>query len=181
MTEKDLNPDDRSMVWEAKEDPRAFKALYLKYVQPVYRYILSHTGIHEEAEDATAQTFLAALESLPRYREDGRFAAWLFTIARNKARDSYRSKGKTTVLSDELASPDKDVLREVEQRDRLTTLAGLLSTLSNDEQELLRLRFAAGLGFAEIAGMLKLSEDAVKKRYYRLLVQLQERMEGSDD
>ena len=181
MTETDSKQEDLRLAAEAKKDLRAFKAIYLKYVQPVYRYTLSHTGSREEAEDATAQTFLAAIESFGRYREDGRFGAWLFTIARRKAMDALRGRGKSSPLEDDFPAPEKDPLREVEQRERLAGLAKMLGRLSADEQELLRLRFAAELGFAEIAGMLKLSEDAVKKRYYRLLAQLQERMEGNHD
>lgn len=181
MTEIKPKSDDQDLVAEAKKDLRAFKAIYQKYVQPVYRYTLSHTGRQEEAEDATAQTFLAALEAFARYRDDGRFAAWLFTIARRKAMDALRGRGKTTVLDEEFPAPEKDVLREVEQRERRVGLAKMLSRLNADEQELLRLRFAAGLNFSEIAGAMRLKQDAVKKRYYRLLNQLQERMEGSHD
>ncbi|HEY4579705.1 MAG TPA: sigma factor [Candidatus Acidoferrales bacterium] len=67
--------DIAALVESARCDPAAFAGLYDRYVQPVYRYVRSRVGGAQEAEDLTAQTFLAALESLPRYRHTGRFAA----------------------------------------------------------------------------------------------------------
>ena len=90
MTEIDQNTEDSRLVADAQKDLRAFNALYLKYVNPVFRYALSRIGARPEAEDATAQTFLAALEGFGRYRDDGRFAAWLFGIARRKTLDHFR-------------------------------------------------------------------------------------------
>jgi RNA polymerase sigma-70 factor (ECF subfamily) len=63
------------LVEDAKDDPAAFGQLYNHYVQPVYRYLYSRAGTTHDAEDLTSQTFMAAFEYLPRYRERGQFAA----------------------------------------------------------------------------------------------------------
>jgi RNA polymerase sigma-70 factor, ECF subfamily len=56
----------------------------------VYRYCYGQTRTQTDAEDLTAQIFLAALEGIHRYRGRGEFAAWLFGIARRKCADYQR-------------------------------------------------------------------------------------------
>jgi len=61
--------------------------------------------------------------------------------------------------------------------DRKEQLILLINELTTDEQELLRLRFAAGLSFPQITAILKENQDAVKKRLYRLLDRLHIKLE----
>ena len=65
------------------------------------------------------------------------------------------------------------------QTDQVEQLAALVRKLEEDEQELLRLRFVAGLSFAGIGVCLGRREDTVKKTFYRLLARLQRQMEQS--
>jgi DNA-directed RNA polymerase specialized sigma24 family protein len=69
----------------------AFAALYRRYLAPLYRYLYVRTGDVGAAEDLTSQTFVAALEGLPRYRERGTFAGWLFTIVARKRMDERKA------------------------------------------------------------------------------------------
>jgi RNA polymerase sigma-70 factor (ECF subfamily) len=173
--------DEERLVRNAKRDLRQFNALYQLYVQPVYRYLYSRIGSQAAAEDATAQTFLAALEGLAGYRHEGHFAAWLFAIARRKSADHFRGSSRIADLAETIPSGDEDMLQHVVRRDQMDALRQKLTGLSAGEQELLRLRFAAELSFAEIARLLDRNEDAVKKSLYRLLDRLQEQMEGSHE
>ena len=173
--------DEASLVSSAQRDPAEFAAIYDRYFRQVYRYLYSRVGRAAEAEDLTAQTFLAALEALPGYRARSHFAAWLFTIARNKARDFYRG-GMPPIPLDE-NHPDKadDPLAQVIQTDQVEQLANLIRKLDADELELLRLRFSADLSFGEIGVCLGRKEDTVKKTFYRLLARLQRQLEQSHD
>ncbi len=76
--------NEDSLISDAQRDPVAFTVLYDRYYRPVYRYLYSRVYSTAEAEDLTSQTFLSALEALPRYRHRGFFSAWLFTIAREQ-------------------------------------------------------------------------------------------------
>jgi RNA polymerase sigma-70 factor (ECF subfamily) len=171
--------DETSLVSSAQRNPAEFAALYDRYFRQIFHYLYSRVGSAAEAEDLTAQTFLAALETLPRYHHRGHFAAWLFTIARNKARDFYRT-GMPPILLDE-NHPDKadDPLSQVIQTDQVEQLANLIHKLDADERELIRLRYVAGLSFAGIGVCLGRREDTVKKTFYRLLARLQRQMEQS--
>ncbi len=166
------------LVAAVLQDPSAFRKLYERYVSPVYRYLYSFVGNQADAEDLTSQVFLKALEDLGKFRNQGGFQAWLFTIARSRAMDAYRQKRRELPLdAAELPSHEPDPLATAIHREEIERMQKRISALSEDEQELIRLRFVAGLGFAEIGGVLKRSEGAVKKALYRLLDQLGEQME----
>src|SRR5512145_1244886 len=97
--------DEPALVRAAQTDAQAFGALYDRYVQRVYRYCYYRTNSPPDAEDLTAQIFLAALEGLTRYRQDGHFAGWLFSIARKKVADFHRRTHATQVSLDEATLP----------------------------------------------------------------------------
>src|SRR5512136_1774986 len=83
--------DEASLIMAARSNPAVFNQLYLTHIRPIYRYIFSKVGEVRQTEDLTAQVFLEALESLPRYHHNGHFSAWLFSIARHKVVDYYRT------------------------------------------------------------------------------------------
>lgn len=168
------------IIAAARQDPRMFGDLYLLYAQPVFRYLYSRMGNVPEAENATAQTFLAALERFPKYRHDGYFASWLFSIARNKAMDYFRKQRKETRLEEaEFIPADGNILQQVIKTERIAALSKLIGTLPEDEQELIRLRYVAELSFAEIGHLLGQKEDTVKKSLYRLQARLKVQLEDS--
>ncbi len=170
------------IIQAARQDPKAFGELYLLYVERVFRYLYSRVGNVHDAEDLTSQTFLVALESFARLRQDRQFASWLFTIARNKAMDSYRQK-KNIASIDEVAEilGENDPLSGVIQSDQAAVLSKLIQALSEEECELLRLRFLADLSFPQIAHLLRRNESAIKKSIYRLLARLHSQMEVSNE
>lgn len=180
MTKTKTYPvDDLSrLIEDARQDPLAFARLYDHFSKPIYRYLYSRVGNQADAEDLTAQTFLMALEKLPRYREQGNFKAWLFTIAHNKAMDYFRKKQYPLLLDvAEMQAGQKDPLTNVIQSEQIQQLSALIRSLDQKERELLRLRYVADLSFSEIAALLGKREDAVKKSLYRLQTRLQGQLE----
>lgn len=169
--------DEAALVEAARHDAEAFAALYRRYLTPLYRYLFNRlTNVHD-AEDLTTQVFIEALEGLAahRYREGGCFSAWLFTIARRRLVDFYR-RHPHAALHDP-PSPEPGLPARVEKSEDMQRLAGLLAQLDEDQQELLRLRFSAGLSFAEIGLLDGRSEAAVKMAVYRTLQHLRARWE----
>jgi RNA polymerase sigma-70 factor (ECF subfamily) len=159
--------DDATLAKEARRDAEAFTTLYRRYVTPLYRYLYHRLGNAKDAEDLTAQVFTDALEGLPGYRERGRFSSWLFTIAHRRLIDFYRQR--STDPLDEVADDSPDLQSAFEQNQMHAHLGQLLDSLDEERREILRLRFAAGLGFSEIASLLRRSEGAVKMTLYRTL------------
>jgi RNA polymerase sigma-70 factor (ECF subfamily) len=173
---QNLDEDDAPIA-ESKINPAAFAVLYDRYVQPVYRYFYNRTCSAPEAEDLTSQTFLAALEALPRYQHQGNFAAWLFRIARSKVIDHIRKEQKLCAMDDSFPAEANDLLAQVVHADEVAHLAALVHRLNDDEQELIRLRYTVGLPFAQIAAILGSNENTVKKSLYRIVARLQSQSE----
>ena len=184
LTSEKIKPesDELRIIKATRVDPKVFGELYLLYVEPIFRYLYSRIGNVHEAEDMTAQTFLAAFESFERFREDGHFASWLFTIARNKAMDHFRKRENISSIEEIDDIPlDNDPLSGVIQSEQTASLSKLIQALPEDERELLRLRFLAEMSFPEMAHFLHNNEEAVKKSVYRLLARLHSQLEVSNE
>ena len=171
--------DEAELIESARKQPELFAELYQRYLPRVYRYLHLRLGNHFDAEDLTSQVFLETLEGLRRnrYRENGCFPAWLFTIVRRRLTDFYRRHPEDR-LSDN-ASGEPDVVANIQASEDIRRLSTLLARLEVDKQELLRLRFAAGLSFADIAALEHRSQAAVKMALYRTLAWLREEWEAS--
>ena len=170
-----------TLIMLAQQDTAAFADLYDLYAQRVYRYLLSKTGNQQDAEDLTTQTFLAALQSFPKYRHRGNFAAWLFSIARNKTTDHFRRQQRQVSLEEVGGGDSPDWRANGVAREQTIDLSVLINGLPEKDQELLRLRFVAEMKFSEIAALVGKREGAVKKKVYRLLARLESQLEGYDE
>jgi RNA polymerase sigma factor (sigma-70 family) len=179
----DRGKEEELAYADASTNPRILEDIYTRWVTPVYKYLYSRTGNKEDAQDITSFTFLAVLKALPRYHHKGHFEAWLFTIARNQMVDFVRKHKHESQLSDtnEIVQSIPSPTVEMTQQDDIHTLRVLISSLREDEQELLRLRYTADLAFAEIGLLLNRNEDAIKKSIYRLQEKLQKMLEGENE
>lgn len=160
-------------------DAQAFTAIYRHYSPAIYRYLYSKVSNQHDAEELTSQTFLAVLEGLPGYHSRDKFTGWLYTIARNKAADHFRSRERRAMTMDENTAVivNPDLLGEIVKDERSQALARLINQLPGEQQELLQLRFVADLTFREMGEALKRNPEGVKKAVYRLIAQLQARLE----
>ncbi len=172
----DENADEATLIRAAQIDPEAFGTLYQRYLERVYRFLLTHTSAAEEAADLTQQVFLRAFNAICSYHPQGvPFAAWLFRIARNLLIDRERRLGRTpdsVRLFDAVQmhmKAETDVEAEVLQREIAARLAGLLAQLPAEKRQLLALRFAAQLSAREIASVVGRSEAGVQKQLERII------------
>lgn len=76
---------ERELVEKAKRDRDAFAALYRRHYRTIATYVLRRVGHNQITEDLTADVFLIALRTLPRYRQRGvPVLAWLYRLAGNR-------------------------------------------------------------------------------------------------
>ena len=168
---------DRSAVEAARRDPRAFEALYRKYVAQVYNFALYELRNANAAEDMTAQVFLRALDGLPRFREQGEppdssFRVWLFQICRNALANERRRVRRHPEASLDLAlevpSAD-DVQAEALDREQLALAWQHIGELPAERRQALVLRFVEEMSTREIGEVLGRSEGATRVLIHRAL------------
>jgi RNA polymerase sigma-70 factor, ECF subfamily len=164
-------PEDAALVSAALRSPDAFAVLYQQHVEGVYRYLLVRTSSIQDAQDLTAQTFMAAMHSLKLFRGDGRFAAWLIGIARRQVAMHFRSRKPlisleaADALPDPTASPD-DLAAQSVQTDQVIAA---VRALPADRAEVVALRSFAELSVPEIAHVMGKSEPAIRMLLHRAI------------
>jgi RNA polymerase sigma-70 factor (ECF subfamily) len=171
---RDEGDPDAALVVAARADARQFVALYERYFGPVHRFVRMRVQERVASEDVTSDVFVAALSKLGEFRGNGTFAAWLFRIAQNAVRDELRRRrttedeGVLSELVDARPGPETLTLRNARLR-------SLLGDLSREQQDLVALRYGAGLRCSEIAEVLEKTPAAVRVQLHRTLAELRRR------
>jgi RNA polymerase sigma-70 factor (ECF subfamily) len=151
--------------------------LYEEYYNKIAHYAYVRIGNRTEAEDIAGEVFLKALESLKSYEERGLpMQAWLFKIAHNLVVDHLRKVSKLTMVTIdnvEIKSendPEDTALINLEM-DRVKTA---MQGLTEEQREVLRLRFFGGLTSREAGDVLNKSDGAVREMQRAALVKLRQ-------
>lgn len=173
--------DDFDLVLRAltsdRDGARAQDELYRKYRPAVARIAASFNDLDaDEADDVVQESFVRAFRALKSLKEPTRFAAWLFTITRNRAR-SYLTARSTHRQAVEDAQRELDVACELapaacellEQEVRLRAVREVIESLKDGpEKETVRLFYLEGtLSAREIASRMGVGKSAVTMRLER--------------
>lgn len=135
----------------------------------LYGYLVNVTREPNLAEDILQETWLKAIAGLSKFQPRGvRFSAWLFAIAKNECRQHWR-KGNREILTDEYEDTDQSIIKPREALEQNILLDDVLKKLSEEDQELLRLRYIGELSHKEIAKILMISIIAARVRIHRAL------------
>ncbi len=173
LTRYPAEGDERSLIAEAQRDASRFAALYERYFDRVYAFVVSRVHDRDAAEDLTSQTFHRALENLPKFEWRGvPFSAWLLRIAANAVADRWASVGRERGVAAAEGSETFDT-DAIENRARLF---GLVRKLPPEQRRVVLLRFVEQRSIREIATALQKTEGAVKQLQFRALQSLRETM-----
>ena len=166
---------EEAEIEAARGNPAKFAPLYNRYYARILGFVYQRVNSKEDAYDVTAQTFIAALENLGKYRSQGvPFSAWLFRIAINELNRFYRrSKVRQAISIDD--TQVSEVLQELGEETTADTDSRLMKAvqqLEPEEIQLLEMRFFEKRPFKELCDILGITETAAKARVYRLLERL---------
>jgi RNA polymerase sigma-70 factor (ECF subfamily) len=152
-----------------------FRRIYDEHFEAVTRYCLRRLPV-ADVNDATAEVFLVAWKKIDRMPDGAEALRWLYGVARNVVRNAARSTRRSGRLAGRLrglAPPQPpDPSSVVVRRREDEALVTAMTELSDDDQEVLRLRAYEGLTAPEIAVALGISTEAAKKRVTRALGRL---------
>lgn len=157
-------------------DVGAFTELYTRYAGHILRYLYGRIREPEAAQDLTQEVFLRVLKGIGgfEYRGEKSFLGWLYTIAGNVLIGQARRKNPiSTPLDDgvEIADPHgQEAVHSISER---LALRQAIGRLTEDQQQVLVLKFFADMTNNEIAQTIGRSEGAVKALQHRALNALQ--------
>ncbi|MGH2712248.1 MAG: RNA polymerase sigma factor [Actinomycetota bacterium] len=159
----------------------AFARLFERFQGPIFRYLLARLGNRSEAEDMASEVFVEAARRVRTFDGGGAaFAGWLFTIARHDLLDRGRAL-KRRVVEPVPDPPDVETAPDPADGvlDRLEAgrVREALSQLTDDQREVVLLKFAAGLSNEETAEATGKPVGAVKSLQHRGLGALRRALE----
>jgi RNA polymerase sigma-70 factor (ECF subfamily) len=153
---------------------QAVGELYDRYQESIYRYIWLRVSDPQLAEDLTSEVFTRMVISLPDFRDTGApIQAWLFRIARNLVIDTYRKASMHRELPIEHvinnSVSEHDPTQIVEDQIFIEQVQAGLQELKPLKQDVLILRFIAGLSLKEVASILGKTVGSIKVTQHRAL------------
>lgn len=138
-------------------DEKSFEELYFRYRKVLYGYLNNLTGNQSEADEVFADTWTRVIDKLPKYKDNGKFSAWLFRLAKNIFIDRIRRDRpeRFTAIDDENMAelPDDNAFspdRELGASDTGKAIIAAINQLPQEQKEVFILR-EQELSFKEIA------------------------------
>ncbi|MFT5193129.1 MAG: RNA polymerase sigma-70 factor (ECF subfamily) [Cellvibrionaceae bacterium] len=171
---------EQDLIKQAQQgDADAFERLYELFYKPVYTYIFYRVGQRPLAEDLTSDVFERMVTKIDTWRpingENGKpFIAWLYTIAGNLVRNHIkRDKHFEWLPLDERDSDDgESVMAQIGNLLQKEQLAKALLELTEDQRQIIFLRFINGQPIATVAQIVGKTETSIKALQRRALIAL---------
>lgn len=165
----------------------AFDRLYDRYARRLYGYIRRMVVDPARADDAFQEVFLVVLRGQganePGYDPArGRFAAWLFAVARNRClADRRQGLARAALLSQEghrfVPSADAGPERQLDDARRVHSA---MAALPEEQRQLILMKQLGELTYREIAELLGVAEGTIKSRLHTAMVALRQRLAEGD-
>ena len=155
--------------------------IFERHHRPLYGFLARLIGDREAAEDLVQIVFQRILKYRHTYRDEGKFSAWIYHLARRVASDHYRRSARqgTAIdpadfdhVSDDSAPTADD---SASKQDDLNIMQRALHSLPVEQREVLILHRFQQLPHHEIAKLLNISTGAAKVRVHRALGALRDR------
>lgn len=156
----------------AGQDETAMAAFYKLFGRQVYAFALRQLSRPDEAEEAVIETMMEVWNAAGRFAGQSQVRTWLFGIARHRALDKLRRRGRNEWVDiDEMAETladeaDESAFERLAREQRAEHVAHCLERLSPEHRECLHLVFFEELRLAEVAEIQQIPENTVKTRVF---------------
>ena len=154
-------------------DAQAISEVHNRYYPALYRFLRYRLGDEIAAEDLTAEVFVRLLEALHAGRgPESNLRGWLMGTAAHMANDHYRKQyARPVVELDERLESDHshDPLFVTEGREHQRLVQASLKKLTDEQQQVLSLRFGSGYSLEETAEAMGKKANAIKALQFRAL------------
>ena len=162
--------DDKDIIRAVRaKSERGFRLLMQKYKQPIYWHIRRLVVAHDDAQDATQETFIRIFRSFDKFRDEDAFRGWIFRIATNEAlrQIETRRQGQVSLEEDEHGACRIMADNYVDYSDlEAVKLQKAILTLPTKQQAAFNLRYYDELSFEEIAEATGSTALAVKANFH---------------
>ena len=164
---------DEQLIAKALEgSERAWNRLVQRYEKRVYNYALRMVGHQDDAMDLMQDVFMSVYRNLGSFRGDAPFGAWLFRIAAFRCTDHFRKRRFQQEEYEDMEDVESDPLLTVESARHNGDIVRLLHRLSQEQRQVVELKFFQNFTFEEIGGQLGISTNTAKTRLYAALKKL---------
>ncbi len=152
-------------------DRSAFGLLVEMHREEVFAIALDVTRNPADAEDLTQEAFIKAYLNLPQLKRPGRFGLWLRRITWNHCRDWLRTHAEQYLPIDDLSAEEQLVFPPADEKilseDFGRILVSALSSLKQEDKQILRLFYVYGFRYAEITRASGMSYSAATSRLHK--------------
>jgi RNA polymerase sigma-70 factor (ECF subfamily) len=153
----------------ADGDQEAFARIYENWYTDLFRFVKGRVSRIEDAEDITQNVFIKLFSAIKEQRITHLSKSFFFTVARQILIDHYRRKSTHDVVSDEVVLEHGDTEDiELPYRENID-IENILEKLTEDERELITLRYWNDLSTEEIATIINKKPDAVRQAISRII------------
>ena len=178
MTDNDSSDENLFLAYRQHGDIAAFDALYQRYRQPLYRFLLRRGHSEANAEDLFHDCWMRVIDHHQHFDGD-HFRAWLYRIARNLSIDAFRRASIRSADSfDEQLSEQQHPSAERQQQgvDCIELVKSSVSRLPLEQRDVFLLKEEAGLSLQQIAELMAVGRETIKSRMRYAMSQLRKQM-----
>ena len=179
---KSISDEELMRLVQCREE-KAFDELWQRYMPAMQSFFFRRTGGNQLlTEDLTQDLFLQLWNASAQYQSPQKFRPWLFTIAFNLRRNTYREIDYQALYTAEVVATveeaqEDDPALQIDNERLFEALTKELNQLSAPEQLLFDLRFTDELSIKEIAAIFSIPEGTVKSRLHTLILKLRKKLE----
>lgn len=149
-------------------DKKQIEEIYQKNVTTIYKYLCTLTQNSQLAEDLTQETFYQAIKGIDKFRGDCKISVWLCQIAKRLwYKELNKKKRYITEELDDTIPSEENIERKYLQNAEKLEIFRLMHHLDDATREVMYLRLAGDLQFAEIADIMGRTENWARVTYYR--------------